>query len=200
MHEMREAIGEELQGIVFQNRRGFAPMVTCRTCGWTPKCDNCDVSLVYHKKINLLKCHYCGFTSLMPRVCPACEGIDIETYGYGTERIAEEVQEIFKESRISRMDLDTTRNKDAFQEIIENFSAHRSDILVGTQMVTKGLDFEKVKVVGVINADTLLNFPDFRSDERAFNMLEQVAGRGRQTKRHTGQGNHPDHTTRRSSA
>ena len=177
MHEMREAIGEELQGIVFQNRRGFAPMVTCRTCGWTPKCDNCDVSLVYHKKINLLKCHYCGFTSLMPRVCPACEGIDIETYGYGTERIAEEVQEIFKESRISRMDLDTTRNKDAFQEIIENFSAHRSDILVGTQMVTKGLDFEKVKVVGVINADTLLNFPDFRSDERAFNMLEQVAGR-----------------------
>ena len=177
MHEMRKAIGEELQGIVVQNRRGFAPMVTCRTCGWTPKCDNCDVSLVYHKKINLLKCHYCGFTSLMPRVCPACEGIDIETYGYGTERIAEEVQEIFKESRISRMDLDTTRNKDAFQEIIENFSAHRSDILVGTQMVTKGLDFEKVKVVGVINADTLLNFPDFRSDERAFNMLEQVAGR-----------------------
>ena len=177
MHEMREAIGEELQGIVFQNRRGFAPMVICRTCGWTPKCDNCDVSLVYHKKINLLKCHYCGFTSLMPRVCPACEGIDIETYGYGTERIAEEVQEIFKESRISRMDLDTTRNKDAFQEIIENFSAHRSDILVGTQMVTKGLDFEKVKVVGVINADTLLIFPDFRSDERAFNMLEQVAGR-----------------------
>lgn len=177
MHEMREAIGEKLQGIVFQNRRGFAPMVICRTCGWTPKCDNCDVSLVYHKKINLLKCHYCGFTGLMPRVCPACEGIDIEPYGYGTERIAEEVQEIFKESRISRMDLDTTRNKDAFQEIIENFSAHRSDILVGTQMVTKGLDFEKVKVVGVINADTLLNFPDFRSDERAFNMLEQVAGR-----------------------
>lgn len=177
MQEMREAFGEGLQGIVFQNRRGFAPMVICRTCGWTPKCENCDVSLVYHKKINLLKCHYCGYTRLLPNVCPACEGTDIETYGYGTERIAEEVQDVFRDSRVSRMDLDTTRNKDAFQEIIENFSAHKSDILVGTQMVTKGLDFEKVKVVGVINADTLLNFPDFRSDERAFNMLEQVAGR-----------------------
>ena len=177
VQEMREAFGEGLQGIVFQNRRGFAPMVICRTCGWTPKCENCDVSLVYHKKINLLKCHYCGYTRLLPHVCPACEGTDIETYGYGTERIAEEVQDVFRESRVSRMDLDTTRNKDAFQEIIENFSAHKSDILVGTQMVTKGLDFEKVKVVGVINADTLLNFPDFRSDERAFNMLEQVAGR-----------------------
>lgn len=177
MHEMSEAFGEGLQGIVFQNRRGFAPMVICCTCGWTPKCENCDVSLVYHKKINLLKCHYCGFTSVLPHVCPACEGKDIEAYGYGTERIAEEVQDVFRESRVSRMDLDTTRNKDAFQEIIENFSAHKSDILVGTQMVTKGLDFEKVKVVGVINADTLLNFPDFRSDERAFNMLEQVAGR-----------------------
>ena len=177
MQEMREAFGEGLQGIVFQNRRGFAPMVICRTCGWTPKCENCDVSLVYHKKINLLKCHDCGYTRLLPNVCPACEGTDIETYGYGTERIAEEVQDVFRDSRVSRMDLDTTRNKDAFQEIIENFSAHKSDILVGTQMVTKGLDFEKVKVVGVINADTLLNFPDFRSDERAFNMLEQVAGR-----------------------
>ena len=177
VQEMREAFGEGLQGIVFQNRRGFAPMVICRTCGWTPKCENCDVSLVYHKKINLLKCHYCGYTRLLPHMCPACEGTDIETYGYGTERIAEEVQDVFRESRVSRMDLDTTRNKDAFQEIIENFSAHKSDILVGTQMVTKGLDFEKVKVVGVINADTLLNFPDFRSDERAFNMLEQVAGR-----------------------
>ena len=137
----------------------------------------------------------------MPRVCPACEGIDIETYGYGTERIAEEVQEIFKESRISRMDLDTTRNKDAFQEIIENFSAHRSDILVGTQMVTKGLDFEKVKVVGVINADTFFStFPISEATSALSICLNRwPAGAGRRNGTR-GKGNHPDHTTRRSSA
>ena len=166
-----------MQGIVFQNRRGYAPMVVCRQCGWTPRCENCDVSLVYHKNTDLLKCHYCGFTQLRPRTCPACGSNDIATYGYGTERIAEEIHQKFEGKRVARMDLDTTRNKDSYQEIIEEFASQQTDILVGTQMVSKGLDFAKVKVVGVVNADTLLNFPDFRSNERGFNMLSQVAGR-----------------------
>ena len=165
------------QTIMFQNRRGFAPIVVCRECGWTPKCVNCDVSLVYHKKISQLRCHYCGHSVQLPNVCPACGQNTIDVFGYGTERIAEELHEQFPEYRVSRMDLDTTRNKYAFQEIIEEFSRKETDILVGTQMVSKGLDFGGVKVVGVLNADTLLNFPDFRSGERAFNMLEQVAGR-----------------------
>lgn len=182
--DLDSALKEGLQGIVFQNRRGFAPVVICRQCGWTPKCENCDVSLVYHKNTNMLRCHYCGFSVTLPQVCPACGLNDIETYGYGTERIAEEIHDAFPDRRTSRMDLDTTRNKDSYQEIIEEFAAHDTDILVGTQMVTKGLDFEKVDVVGVINADTLLNFPDFRSNERAFNMLEQVAGRaGRRSRK-----------------
>lgn len=172
-----EATRSGHQAIMFQNRRGFAPVVVCQQCGWTPKCHNCDVSLVYHKNSGLLKCHYCGHCQPIPRLCPACGQNSIEVYGYGTERIAEEIHMEFPDSRIARMDLDTTRNKDAYQEIIENFAAQETDILVGTQMVSKGLDFEKVNVVGVINADTLLNFPDFRSNERAFNMLEQVAGR-----------------------
>ena len=173
----KDALAEEKQAIMFQNRRGFAPVVVCQQCGWTPKCHNCDVSLVYHKNSGLLKCHYCGYCQPIPKLCPACGQNSIEVYGYGTERIAEELHQEFSEHRIARMDLDTTRNKDAYQEIIEEFASHQTDILVGTQMVSKGLDFEKVKVVGVINADTLLNFPDFRSSERAFNMLEQVAGR-----------------------
>ena len=172
-----EALKEGSQAIMFQNRRGFAPVVVCQQCGWTPKCHNCDVSLVYHKNSELLKCHYCGYCQPIPKLCPACGQNSIEVYGYGTERIAEEVHQEFPAYRVARMDLDTTRNKDAYQEIIEEFANHETDILVGTQMVSKGLDFEKVRVVGVINADTLLNFPDFRSNERAFNMLEQVAGR-----------------------
>lgn len=172
-----EAMKEGSQAIMFQNRRGFAPVVVCQQCGWTPKCHNCDVSLVYHKNSELLKCHYCGYCQPIPKLCPACGQNSIEVYGYGTERIAEEVHQEFPGYRVARMDLDTTRNKDAYQEIIEEFANHETDILVGTQMVSKGLDFEKVRVVGVINADTLLNFPDFRSSERAFNMLEQVAGR-----------------------
>lgn len=173
----KEALSEGAQAIMFQNRRGFAPVVVCQQCGWTPKCHNCDVSLVYHKNSGLLKCHYCGYCQPIPKLCPACGQNSIEVYGYGTERIAEEMHREFSGYRVARMDLDTTRNKDAYQEIIEEFANHETDILVGTQMVSKGLDFEKVKVVGVINADTLLNFPDFRSSERAFNMLEQVAGR-----------------------
>ena len=172
-----QALKEGSQAIMFQNRRGFAPVVVCQQCGWTPKCHNCDVSLVYHKNSGLLKCHYCGYCQPLPKLCPACGMNAIEVYGYGTERIAEEVHQEFHDYRVARMDLDTTRNKNAYQEIIEEFASHETDILVGTQMVSKGLDFEKVRIVGVINADTLLNFPDFRSNERAFNMLEQVSGR-----------------------
>ncbi len=172
-----EALKDGKQAIMFQNRRGFAPVVICQQCGWTPKCHNCDVSLVYHKNSGLLKCHYCGYCQPIPKMCPACGQNTIEVYGYGTERIAEEMHQEFTGYKVARMDLDTTRNKDAYQEIIEEFANHETDILVGTQMVSKGLDFEKVSVVGVVNADTLLNFPDFRSNERAFNMLEQVAGR-----------------------
>lgn len=171
------ALKEGRQAIMFQNRRGFAPVVVCPQCGWTPKCHNCDVSLVYHKNTDLLKCHYCGFSQPLPKLCPACGQNSIQVYGYGTERIAEELHEQFRDYRVARMDLDTTRNKDAYQEIIEEFANHETDILVGTQMVSKGLDFEKVRIVGVINADTILNFPDFKSNERAFCMLEQVAGR-----------------------
>lgn len=174
---IHDAVGNGSQAIVFQNRRGFAPMVVCEQCGWVPKCENCDVSMVYHKSSGLLRCHYCGYVRVLPSLCPACGQNSIATYGYGTERIAEEIHAEFPDQRISRMDLDTTRNKDAYQEIIEEFASHRTDILVGTQMISKGLDFDKVSVVGVANADTLLNFPDFRSNERAFNMLEQVAGR-----------------------
>ncbi|MDE6559820.1 MAG: primosomal protein N' [Muribaculaceae bacterium] len=175
--QTKEVLDKGWQAIMFQNRRGFAPVVVCHTCGWSPKCSNCDVSLVYHKGSKLLRCHYCGYTQTLPDLCPACEENTLEKYGYGTERIAEEVQEEFPDKKVSRMDLDTTRNKFAYQELIEEFAEHRTDILVGTQMVSKGLDFDKVKIVGVLNADTLLNFPDFRSNERAFNMLEQVAGR-----------------------
>lgn len=168
---------DKKQAIMFQNRRGFAPVVVCDQCGWSPKCRDCDVSLVYHKNTGLLRCHYCGFTQLLPKLCPACGQNSIRIFGYGTERIAEELHEEFEGYRVARMDLDTTRNKDAYQEIIEEFARHETDILVGTQMVSKGLDFGEVTTVGVLNADTLLNFPDFRSNERAFNMLEQVAGR-----------------------
>ncbi|MBD5203298.1 MAG: primosomal protein N' [Bacteroidales bacterium] len=172
-----EALAGGGQAIMFQNRRGFAPVVVCDTCGWTPKCVNCDVSLVYHKHTDMLRCHYCGYATPLPKLCPACGENTLKVFGYGTERIAEELHRRFENYRVSRMDLDTTRNKDAHQEIIEEFARHDTDILVGTQMVTKGLDFENVRIVGVLNADTLLNFPDFRSNERAFNMLEQVAGR-----------------------
>ncbi|MDE6297755.1 MAG: primosomal protein N', partial [Muribaculaceae bacterium] len=174
---LRHTLEEGHQAIVFQNRRGFAPVMVCSQCGWTPKCINCDVSMVYHKNISMLKCHYCGYAKEIPKLCPVCGQNSLEIYGYGTERIAEELHKEYEGYRVSRMDLDTTRNKDSFQEIIEEFANHQTDILVGTQMVSKGLDFEKVKTVGVVNADTLLNFPDFRSNERAFNMLEQVAGR-----------------------
>lgn len=172
-----EEIGRKKQAIIFQNRRGYSPMLICHECGWTPKCVNCDVSLVYHKHINELRCHYCGYSITKPAVCPACGSNAITTYGYGTERVAADITELLPGAKVTRMDLDTTRNKDSYEEIIGRFAERKTDILVGTQMVSKGLDFRNVTFVGVVNADTILNFPDFRSDERAFNMLEQVAGR-----------------------
>lgn len=172
-----ETLNRGEQVIFFHNRRGFAPLAKCKQCGWVPKCEHCDVSLTYHRRFNELVCHYCGATYPLPNVCPACKEPGVEILGYGTERIEDEVEVLFPQAKIVRMDLDTTRNKDGYENIIEDFSQRKSQILVGTQMVTKGLDFEGVSLVGVLNADTLINFPDFRSTERAFNMLEQVAGR-----------------------
>lgn len=180
----REAVKGGEQVILFHNRRGFAPVVVCKQCGYVPKCQNCDVSLTYHRKAGEMVCHYCGATYKLPTICPVCKEPAIEVYGYGTERIEEIAESSFPGARIMRMDLDTTRNKDSYLNIINDFSLGKADILVGTQMVTKGLDFERVSLVGILNADNLINFPDFRASERAFNMLEQVAGRaGRRNKR-----------------
>ncbi|WP_302318813.1 primosomal protein N', partial [uncultured Duncaniella sp.] len=179
--ELREdvsgALGRGMQSILFLNRRGYAPVARCKMCGFVPKCDHCDVSLTYHRRIDKLLCHYCGTPYAVPDVCPACKEPGIEVLGYGTERIEEEVDSCFPGVAIARLDLDTTRNKDSYENIIEDFSRGKSQILVVTQMVTKGLDFGNVSVVGVVNADAIINFPDFRSAERAFNMIEQVAGR-----------------------
>lgn len=172
-----EAISRGEQVIFFLNRRGYAPLARCKQCGWVPKCENCDVSLTYHRRYNQLICHYCGATHPLPNICPACKDPGVDVLGYGTERVEDEVETTFPDVKIARMDLDTTRNKDGYENIIDDFSKRRSQILVGTQMVTKGLDFDGVSLVGVINADSLINFPDFRATERAFNMLEQVAGR-----------------------
>ena len=171
------AVAAGKQVILFHNRRGYSPLARCSMCAFTPKCDFCDVSLTYHKHSNRLECHYCGAAYPVPQVCPECKEPAIEIVGWGTERLEEEVAEAFDGRRVLRMDLDTTRNKDGYSRIIDDFSQHKADILVGTQMVTKGLDFGAVEVVGVLNADMLVNFPDFRSAERAFNMIEQVAGR-----------------------
>lgn len=172
-----EALSRGSQVIFFQNRRGYAPLVRCRQCAWTPRCEQCDVALTYHSHIRQLQCHYCGALYPLPTVCPQCKEPAIEVIGYGTERIGEEVETAFHGVKMLRMDLDTTRNKDSYEKIIDDFSAGKSRILVGTQMVTKGLDFGGVEMVGVLNADAVINFPDFRSSERAFNMLEQVSGR-----------------------
>ena len=181
---VREALEQKEQVILFQNRRGFAPMIECHTCGWVPKCKNCDVSLTYHKGLNQLTCHYCGYTQPVPRQCPACEGVDLRNRGFGTEKIEDDVKVIFPEARVARMDLDTTRTRTAYERIIHDFQQGRTDILIGTQMVSKGLDFDHVSVVGILNADTMMNYPDFRAYERAFQLMAQVAGRaGRKNKR-----------------
>lgn len=174
---INDAASADRQTILFLNRRGFAPMARCKMCGYVPKCENCDVSLTYHHGIDRLVCHYCGTPYDLPRVCPACREPGLEIIGYGTERIEEEIAASFPAIPVARLDRDTTRNKDDYERIIDEFSAGKDKMLVGTQMVTKGLDFGRVSVVGVINADATINQPDFRSAERAFNMLEQVAGR-----------------------
>lgn len=184
IEKISNALNAHEQVILFQNRRGFAPMMECRICGWVPRCKNCDVSLTYHRGINLLTCHYCGATYAVPHECPACGGTDIVSRGFGTERVEEDFKELFPEARIARMDLDTTRTRAAYERIIDDFQAGKTDVLIGTQMVSKGLDFDRVSVVGILNADSLLNYPDFRAYERAFQMMAQVAGRaGRKNKR-----------------
>lgn len=184
LEQIREALENREQVILFQNRRGFAPMIECRTCGWVPKCLHCDVSLTYHKKLNQLTCHYCGAVYHIPRSCPACESTELNHKGFGTEKVEEDIQELFPQAKVARMDLDTTRTRTAYEKIISDFQSGKTDILIGTQMVSKGLDFDHVSVVGILNADTMLNYPDFRSYERAFQLMAQVAGRaGRKNKR-----------------
>ena len=181
---IHEALDQKQQVILFQNRRGFAPMIECNTCGWVPKCKNCDVSLTFHKGLNQLTCHYCGYTYQLPHKCPACEGTDLRNRGFGTEKIEDDIKILFPEAAVARMDLDTTRTRSAYERIIADFEQGKTDILIGTQMVSKGLDFDHVSVVGILNADTMLNYPDFRSYERAFQLMAQVAGRaGRKNKR-----------------
>lgn len=174
---MRKALQEKQQIILFQNRRGYSPLLECKTCGWVPKCKHCDVSLTLHKSAGKLTCHYCGYTIPAPVHCPNCESRSFMNLGYGTEKIEDDLQNMFPEARIVRMDLDTTRTRTAYERIISDFQNGKTDILIGTQMVSKGLDFDNVAVVGIINADTLLNYPDFRAMERAFQLMSQVAGR-----------------------
>ena len=179
---MREALENRQQIILFQNRRGYSPLLECKTCGWVPRCKHCDVSLTLHKSAGKLSCHYCGYTIPAPVHCPNCEERNFINLGYGTEKIEDDLSNIFPEARIERMDLDTTRTRNAYEEIISKFQKGETDILIGTQMVSKGLDFDNVSVVGIINADTLLNYPDFRATERAYQLMAQVAGRaGRKT-------------------
>ena len=181
---VRTALESGEQVILFQNRRGFAPMIECKVCGWVPKCSNCDVSLTLHKNTHQLTCHYCGYTYTVPLTCPNCESNELRGRGYGTEKIEDAIAEIFPEARIARMDLDTTRTKNAYERLIGDFSSGRTNLLIGTQMISKGLDFDNVSVVGILDADAMLNYPDFRSYEQAFMMMAQVSGRaGRKDKR-----------------
>lgn len=175
--DAKEALSRNEQVIFFHNRRGFAPIARCKSCEYIPKCKDCDVSLTYHRNINRLVCHYCGAEYPLPEICPVCKEPTIEIVGYGTERVEDDIDVFFPEARTLRMDLDTTRNKEDYATIIDKFSEHKADILVGTQMVTKGLDFGDVSMVAVLSADQTFNYPDFRSAERTFNMLEQVSGR-----------------------
>lgn len=184
LNKVREALERGEQAILFQNRRGFAPLIECRQCGWVPHCQHCDVSLTYHRQMNQLTCHYCGYTYRVPTECPCCGSTELKTRGFGTEKIEEQVREVFPEARVARMDLDTTRTRNAYERIIMDFGAGRTNILIGTQMISKGLDFDKVSVVGILNADSMLNYPDFRAYEHAFMMMAQVSGRaGRKGKR-----------------
>jgi len=185
--ELIKHISTALQGheqiILFQNRRGFAPMIMCHTCGWVPRCVQCDVSLTYHKRLHQLTCHYCGYTIPVPAKCPACDSTELNDRGFGTEKIEDGIQEIFPAARVARMDLDTTRSRSSYEKIISKFENKEIDILIGTQMISKGLDFDNVSIVGILDADSMLNYPDFRSYERSFQLMAQVAGRsGRKEK------------------
>lgn len=196
IESMRDALSKDEQVILFQNRRGFASMLECKNCSWTPHCTHCDVSLTYHKSQRSMVCHYCGATYPVPTECPECKTPTLEILGYGTERIEEEVSGIFPDSVIARMDLDTTRGKRSYEQIISRFEENKTDILIGTQMVSKGLDFDNVSIVGILNADNLLNYPDFRAYEKAFQLMTQVSGRaGRKNKRGLVmlQTSHPSH-------
>ncbi|MBO5157326.1 MAG: primosomal protein N' [Prevotella sp.] len=184
INKVREALERGEQAILFQNRRGFAPMLECKQCGWVPRCQHCDVSLTLHKTTNQLTCHYCGYTYSIPAKCPCCEDTRLMSRGYGTEKIEDFVRETFPEASVARMDLDTTRTRNAYERIIADFAVGRTNILIGTQMISKGLDFDKVSVVGILDADSMMNYPDFRAYEHAFMMMSQVAGRaGRKGKR-----------------
>jgi primosomal protein N' (replication factor Y) len=184
LQAIREALAQNQQVILFQNRRGFAPMVECKVCGWVPKCKNCDVTLTYHKRLNLLTCHYCGYTMPVPEACPCCGNTHLSGRGYGTEKIEDQIRELFPEARVARMDLDTTRTRNAYERLITDFSRGKTNLLIGTQMISKGLDFDRVQVVGILDADAMLNYPDFRAYEHAFMMMAQVSGRaGRHGKR-----------------
>lgn len=184
LQHVRDALDRGEQAILFQNRRGWAPVVECRQCGWVPRCDHCDVSLTLHRSTNQLTCHYCGALYHVPEECPACGSRDLRGRGYGTEKIEDQVRELLPEARISRMDLDTTRTRQAYERIISDFSSGRTNLLIGTQMISKGLDFDRVSVVGILSADAMLSMPDFRAYEHAFMMMAQVSGRaGRRGKR-----------------
>ena len=177
LREMQQALQRGKQVILFQNRRGYAPMVICKQCGWVPSCQHCDVSLTLHRNMNQLTCHYCGYTYQVPVECPACGCKDLQARGFGTEKIEAEVATLFPDARVARMDLDTTRTRNAYERIINDFAQGNTNILIGTQMVSKGLDFANVAVVGILSADAMLNIPDFRAYETAFMMMAQVSGR-----------------------
>jgi len=184
LQKVREALERGEQAILFQNRRGWAPMIECNQCGWVPRCEHCDVSLTFHRNMNQLTCHYCGFSYQIPEKCPACGNKELKGRGYGTEKIENQIREIFPSARVARMDLDTTRTRNAYERIITDFSSGRTNLLIGTQMISKGLDFDRVSVVGILDADGMLNLPDFRAYEHAFMMMAQVSGRaGRKGKR-----------------
>lgn len=194
---IEEALNNKEQVILFQNRRGFSPFIECADCGWIPKCRHCDVTLTYHKQINTLVCHYCGYSVSSPSTCQECKGSDIQTKGFGTEKIEEEIGLIFPDAKTQRMDLDTTRGKNSYENIIGRFDSGETDILIGTQMISKGLDFDNVRVVGILNADNMLNYPDFRAFERSYQLIAQVSGRaGRKNKQGKVviQTSSPDHT------
>ena len=177
MEDIKTALANKEQVILFQNRRGYAPLLMCKVCAYTPKCINCDVSLTFHKSSGKLHCHYCGYKEDAPSICPACGSTHLEYKGFGTEKVEDELSILLPEARIARMDLDTTRSRNSLQNILNDLEEKKIDILVGTQMVAKGLDFADVTVIGIINADSLLKYPDYRANERSFQMLAQVSGR-----------------------